>query len=149
LIRRKNKKTMILKIKKLNKNAKLPSYAHAGDAGLDLFASENIGVFPFKKAVIPTGISLEIPKNCVGLIWDKSGLAVNEGLKTMAGVIDSGYRGEILVCLFNLTEKKYVFKKGDKIAQIIVQKKEKVTIKEVKNLKTTKRGEGRFGSTGK
>jgi len=140
---------MILKIKKLNKNAKLPSYAHPGDAGLDLFASENIGVFPFKRAVVSTGISIEIPKGYVGLIWDKSGLAVNEGLKTIAGVIDSGYRGEILVCLFNLTEKKYVFKKGDKVAQIIIQKKEKATIKEVKTLNKTKRGEGKFGSTGK
>jgi dUTP pyrophosphatase len=139
----------ILKIKKLNQSAKLPTYAHPGDAGLDLFASVDVTIPAMSQVVIPTGVAMEIPKGMVGFVWDKSGLAVNSGLKTMAGVVDSGYRGEVLVCLINLSKKKHTFKKGDKIAQMVIQKKETVAIKEIKELSETKRGAGGFGSTGK
>jgi dUTP pyrophosphatase len=139
----------LLKIKKLKEGITLPSYAHPGDAGLDLFAAEDTTIAPNTRALIPTGVAMEIPKTCVGLIWDKSGLSTKHGLKTMAGVVDSGYRGEVLVCLVNLSKEKYSFKKGEKIAQMIIQKKEKVAVKEVKELNGTKRGKGGFGSTGK
>ena len=139
----------VLKIKKLDIDAKIPSYAHPGDAGLDLFALIDVTIPAISKITIGTGIAMEIPNGMVGLVWDKSGLAVNSGLKTMAGVVDSGYRGEVLVCLMNLSKKKHVFKKGDKIAQMIIQKKETVSIKEVKELSDTRRGKGGFGSTGK
>ena len=139
----------LLKIKKIRIDATLPSYAHPGDAGLDLFSAEDATLKPNTRALIPTGVAMEIPKTCVGLIWDKSGISTKYGLKTMAGVVDSGYRGEVLVCLINLSKETYSFKKGEKIAQMIIQKKEKMTVKEVKELRGTKRGEGGFGSTGK
>jgi len=140
----------ILKIKKLNENAKLPIYAHPGDAGLDLFALEEATIAVGDRALIKTGISMEIPDGFVGLIWDKSGLATKNGLKTMAGVVDSGYRGEVIVCLVNLSEQKYIFNAGDKIAQMIIQKKENIEVLEVTELdQNTTRGADGFGSTGK
>jgi dUTP pyrophosphatase len=142
--------SFILKIKKLNQNAKLPTYAHPGDAGLDLFALEDVTIAIGDSALIKTGIAMEIPDGYVGLIWDKSGLAVKNGLKTMAGVVDSGYRGEVLVCLVNLSQKRHDFSAGDKIAQMIIQKKESFAVEEVPELdQNTSRGMGGFGSTGK
>jgi dUTP pyrophosphatase len=138
-----------LKIKRIHEGAKIPSYAHSGDAGLDLFACEDVTIKPNTRALIRTGIAMEIPKTCVGLIWDKSGISVNHGLKVLAGVIDAGYRGEVLVCLMNLSKETHSFKKDEKIAQMIIQKKEKISIKEVKELSNTSRGKGGFGSTGK
>lgn len=140
---------MILKIKKLHESATLPSYAHPGDAGLDLFALDDFLLEPGERGAIPTGAAMEIPPGHVGLIWDKGGVAINSGIKTLAGVIDSGYRGEVLVCLINLSKEKFTFKKGEKVAQMIIQKKEKMTVREVKKLSDASRGEGRFGSTGK
>ena len=84
---------MKLKIKKLKPDARMPEYALPGDAGLDLFASENFTLKKGEKGAIPTGIAMEIPDGFVGLIWDKSGLAMKHGLKTLGGVVDSGYRG--------------------------------------------------------
>lgn len=139
----------VLKIKKLREDARLPEYAHPGDAGLDLFSVEKVSLAPGERKIIPTGVAMEIPKGRVGFIWDKSGIAVNSGLKTMAGVVDSGYRGEILVCLVNLSRKKFVFQKNEKVAQMVIQKKETISVKEVLALSETSRGEGRFGSTGK
>jgi dUTP pyrophosphatase len=141
---------MKLKVKKTNKSAVLPSFAHPGDAGMDLFASENIVLKKGEKVAVPTGISMEIPEGYVGLIWDKSGLAIKNGLKTLGGVIDSGYRGEILIGIINLSKEDYIFEKGHKVAQMIIQKKEDVEIEEVDSLdeKTSRGGKG-FGSTGK
>lgn len=140
---------MKLKILKLDKKAKKPSYAHEGDAGLDLFALNRIEIKKGDFLAIPTGISMEIPKGYVGLIWDKSGLSINNGLKVLGGVIDSGYRGEIKVGMVNLGNSNHVFESGDKVAQILIQKIERVSIKEDFELSKTKRGKSGFGSTGR
>lgn len=140
---------MQLKIKKLNSDAILPHYAHIDDAGFDLFSVENIEIAPMSRVQIPTGIAMEIPNGFVGLIWDKSGLSHKNGLKTLGGVIDSGYRGEIKVGLINLSAENYLLEKGHKVAQMIIQKKETCEIVEVDELSDTLRGEGGFGSTGK
>ncbi|MGB8815828.1 MAG: dUTP diphosphatase [Minisyncoccia bacterium] len=140
---------MKLKIKKLHEDAKIPKYAHHDDAGFDLCAIQNTLIKIGERIPVPTGIAMEIPEGYVGLIWDKSGLSVKHGIKTIAGVIDSTYRGEILVAVTNLGKEDYLFEKGHKIAQMIIQKKETVEFEEVTKLIETVRGEGKFGSTGK
>lgn len=140
---------MKLKIKKLHVDAVIPKYAHFDDAGFDLFAIEDTLVKINQRIPIKTGIAMEIPTGYVGLIWDKSGLSVKEGIKTIAGVVDSTYRGEVLVAVTNISDRDYKFEKGHKIAQMIIQKKETVEFEEVTELQETKRGEGRLGSTGK
>ena len=140
---------MKLKIKKLDRDVRIPQYAHNDDAGFDLCARETIVLKKGERFAIPTGIAMEIPEGYVGLIWDKSGLAMKSGLKTIGGVIDSSYRGEVLVGIINFGKEDYIFEKGHKVAQMIIQKKEKVDFDEVKELSDTTRGEGGFGSTGK
>ncbi|KKP88190.1 MAG: deoxyuridine 5''-triphosphate nucleotidohydrolase [Berkelbacteria bacterium GW2011_GWA2_35_9] len=140
---------MKIKIVKINKNAKIPNYAHDGDAGMDLFSCVDEKILPKERKAIATGISLEIPKGYVGLIWDKSGLAVKSGIKTMAGVIDSGYRGEIQIVIYNTSQEQFIFEKGDKVAQMLIQKVENPELVEVKNISQTNRGADGFGSTGK
>tara|TARA_Y100001935_G_scaffold248164_1_gene245005 strand:+ start:378 stop:806 length:429 start_codon:yes stop_codon:yes gene_type:complete len=138
-----------LKIKKLDKDLPTPHYAHQGDAAFDLFAKETTTLKPGERKTIPTGIALEIPEGYVGLVWDKSGIGIKEGMKTLGGVIDATYRGEVLIGIVNLSEKEYTFERGHKVAQMIIQKKEDVSIEIVEELSDTERGEGRFGSTGK
>jgi len=140
---------MQLKIKKLVEYAIIPKYATKDDAGMDLFAIENIELEPMQRAQIGTGIAMEIPEGHVGLIWDKSGLSHKFGIKTLGGVVDSGYRGEIKIGVINLGKEKYVFEKGHKVAQMIIQKKETPEIIEATELNNSERGEGGFGSTGK
>lgn len=140
---------MKIQVKKLNLEAKLPQFAHQGDGGMDLFSVKDVIVKVGERIICPTGIAVQIPKGYVGLIWDKSGIASKNGIKTMGGVIDSGYRGEIGIVLVNLSKEIYEIKKGDKIAQMLVQKVENPEIMEVENLDETKRGEAGFGSTGK
>ncbi len=139
---------MTLHIKKLSATATLPKYAHPHDAGLDLYSSETIIVNPGERKLIPTGIAIAIPPGFVGLIWDKSGIATNLGLKTMAGVIDSGYRGEIKILIHNLSSQPYTVQVGTKIAQMLIQPVVQNEIVEVQDLDDTSRGEGGFGSTG-
>ena len=98
---------------------------------------------------VRTGIAAQIPEGYVGLVWDKSGIAIKEGIKTLGGVIDSGYRGEILVGMINLGDKDYVFETGHKLAQLLIQKVEHIEVVEVRELSETPRGKGGFGSTGK
>ncbi len=140
---------MQLNVLKLDTGAKLPTYSHDGDAGMDLYALESVSFGPGERVRVKTGISMEIPSGCVGVIWDKSGLASKHGLKTLGGVIDSGYRGEIMVGMVNLSDVKFRFEAGDKVAQIIIQKYERCIITEVSVLPDTPRGSGGFGSTGK
>ena len=140
---------MILKIKKLKGDAKLPSYAHPGDAGMDIYSCEERTLLPQEQALISTGIAMEIPDGYVGLVWDKSGLSTKHGLKTLAGVIDAGYRGEISIALANVGSGPYTFKKGEKIAQMLIQKVEHPQFQEVDELSESSRGTGGFGSTGK
>src|SRR5258708_5702036 len=109
---------MKLEVKKLDPRAKLPSYVHPGDAGLDFFALEDCVVLAGKRlSDIRTGVAIAVPQGYVGLFWDKSGLAAKHGLKVMAGVIDSGYRGELLLTLLNTSGTDYRFKAGDKVMQ--------------------------------
>lgn len=140
---------MILKVKKIIFDAKLPSYAKEGDAGMDLYSSEETIVPVGAIVKVHTGISVEIPNGYVGLFWDKSGLSMNHGIKVMGGVIDSGYRGEVLVGVTNLGEKDYVFEKHHKVTQMLIQPVISVLIEEAEELSEASRGEGGFGSTGK
>ncbi len=140
---------MKIKVKKLNENARLPEFAHKTDAGADLFSVEEKILKPGERALISSGIALEIPEGFAGLIWDKSGIASKSGISTMAGVIDSGYRGEVKVLLVNLSDTEYQIEMGDKIAQILFQKIERPDFEEAQKLSDADRGEKAFGSTGK
>jgi dUTP pyrophosphatase len=137
-----------LSVKKLSEDAKIPSYATEGDAGMDIYANEDIVVEPGKRVLVSTGISASFPKGYVALVWDKSGHAVKRGIKTMAGVIDAGYRGEWKIALYNTSEENFEIKKHDKIAQVLIQPVKSAEIEEVSELSDTERGEGGFGSTG-
>lgn len=137
---------MQLLIEKTHPEAKLPTRAHATDAGLDLYAS-TVQIIPAHTwQLIPTGIKMALPTDSVGLIWDKSGLA-SKGLHCLAGVIDADYRGEVLVNVYNLSDQDYQVEAGQKIAQLLIQAVHKPEIIEG-SLDTTNRGEGGFGSTG-
>jgi dUTP pyrophosphatase len=140
---------MLLKIKKIHPDAKIPEFAHHGDAGLDLYVPEHVELLPGERKSIPLGLAFEIPFGYVGLLWDKSGLSHKNGLKSFGGVIDSGYRGEVHAGIMNLSNKLYVFEKGHKIIQLIIQPIEHPKIEEVSELSLSERGEGGFGSTGK
>lgn len=138
----------MIKFQKISKDAKIPSFAHKGDAGMDLYSNEEVEVIPGEIKAISTGIKMEIPNGFVALVWDKSGLALKKGLKTMGGVIDSGYRGEIKVIITNLSDEVFEVEKGGKVAQMIIQKFESPEIEVVEDLSDTKRGSDGFGSTG-
>lgn len=140
--------SLVLKIQRIGEG-KLPTYQYDDDAGLDLYAAEEATLLPGEKKGIKIGAAFAIPQGYVGLIWDKSGISQKHGLKTLGGVIDSGYRGEVIVGLVNLSDAPYTFAKGDKVAQMIIQKKESVHIEEVDSLDGTHRGDKGFGSSGK
>ncbi|MBI2411100.1 MAG: dUTP diphosphatase [Candidatus Kerfeldbacteria bacterium] len=140
---------MKLLIKKLVPEAVLPQFAHDTDAGMDLYSVETLQIAPGERCAIKTGLAMHIPEGYAGLIWDKSGRALKEGLKTMAGVVDSGYRGEVQVVLINLSTESTTISAGQKIAQMIIQKIEQPLIEEVEHVDdTSSRGQGGFGSTG-
>lgn len=140
---------MIIKVKKLRNDAKLPTHGHPGDAGIDFYSTEDVYFKAGAQERVPTGVAVEIPEGHVGLIWDKSSISFKHGLKIMGGVIDSGFRGEIIMSLINLSDKDFTLEKGHKIAQMIIQKFEDCDILEVEELRMdTVRGEGREGSTG-
>jgi len=139
---------MNLNVKKLNPDAKLPTAGHPGDAGIDFYAIEAVRFAPHAQERVSTGVALEIPPGHVGLVWDKSSISFNQGLKVMGGVIDAGYRGEIIMNLYNTTNEEQVIPKGNKIAQMIIQKFEECAIVEIDALSETVRGQGREGSTG-
>lgn len=126
----------------------IPHYAGEGDAGLDLYSCEDLIIRPSERTAVPTGIKMEIPQGYVGLVWDKSGLALKSGIKTMAGVVDAGYRGEIRVVLINSSKEDFIIKKNSKIAQMLIQKIERPQIEIVSELNESQRGENGFGSTG-
>lgn len=140
---------MKLTVKKMTPEAKLPTRAHADDAGMDMYSSEECVLAPGERRALKTGIALAIPSGYVGLFWDKSGLALRAGIKTMGGVIDASYRGELQVIAINLSDVPYTVEKGSKIAQLLIQKVELPEICEVDELDDTIRGKEGFGSTGK
>jgi dUTP pyrophosphatase len=127
----------------------IPVYSHPGDAGADLRSCVDDVIPARGKQLIATGIRLKLPPGHVGLIWPRSGLAVKRSLDCGAGVIDSEYRGEVKVLLFNHSDEDYAVKAGDRIAQLIVQKFEKIDFIPVDSLEDTVRGGNGFGSTGK
>lgn len=137
-----------LLIKKLDARAKLPERAHHDDAGLDLCALESFTLAPGEKTAASTGIALAIPTGHVGLIWDKSSVPFTYGVKTMGGVVDAQYRGEVKVLLVNLSQLPVTFAAGQKLAQMIIQKVELLAVEETDTLPDTERGEAGFGSTG-
>ncbi len=139
---------MKLKIKKLHSDAVFPSYAKKGDAGMDIFASETLTLNPGERGLVKTGISMEFPEGYVFLVWDKSGISTKGGVTTIAGVIDSGYRGELQIAVINLGQEPYTFEKGKKVAQGLIQPIVQAEIEEVSELSDSSRGEGGFGSTG-
>ena len=140
---------MIVKVKRLDKELPLPAYAYPGDAAFDLYAREKIEASPGQKIEVPTGLALEIPEGYVGLLWDKSSVGIKHGIKTLGGVIDCGFRGELVVGLVNLSKEQKIFEKGDKIAQMIIQRKETAVLAEVEELENSVRGGKGFGSSGK
>ena len=139
---------MELPIQRLHPKAKIPTFAHTSDAGMDLYTVSDLTVAPGERVQLPTGIALAIPEGYVGLIWDKSGISHKGGLKTLGGVIDAGYRGEVFVGIVNLSAEPYSFTVGDKVAQLLIQAVEQPHIQEVSDLDITSRGSGAFGSTG-
>ena len=136
---------MKLKIEKIS-DVNLPKYAHKGDAGLDLYSAEDTSLKPMEIKAVATGIKVEIPEGHVGLVWDKSGLAL-KGVHCLAGVIDSTYRGEVKCVLINHEKEEFSIKKNTKIAQMLIQPVSHVEVEEGK-VDETKRGHGGFGSTG-
>ena len=140
-------------VKKFDKNIELPSYKTSGSSGMDLvaFIKNKITINPGNRAMIPTGISLAIPKNYEIQIRPRSGLTSKKGISVLntPGTIDSDYRGEIKIILINLSKKLFIVKSGDRVAQMILCPVAKGKFKEVKNLPKTVRGETGFGSTGK
>lgn len=140
--------TINIKCKKLLDVASVPTRAHEHDAGWDLYSSELAFVISSKRKVVSTAISLVIPDGYVGLIWPRSGLAAKKGIDVFAGVIDSGYRGEIKVCLYNSSGVNFEINKGDRIAQIIFHKLPQTEMLEVDSLDDSIRGDSGFGSSG-
>jgi dUTP pyrophosphatase len=140
----------MIAIKLLNEFAKIPSRANETDAGADLFSVEDVVIGPMQRKMISTGIALQIPENYYGRVAPRSGLAVKNGIDVLAGVVDSSYRGEIKVVLIN-TDKNEEFnvKKGDKIAQLIIESHHNFDFVITDSLEETNRGSGGFGSTGR
>jgi len=135
-------------VQKLSEDAVIPTRSNYTDAGYDLYVPHDFLIMPHTRALVPTHISMAIPLGYAGLIWDRSGLAVKKGLHRAAGVIDSGYRGEIKVCLWNLSDEEVHLRKGDRIAQLIFQSLPQFDLVEVESLQPTERGSDGFGSTG-
>lgn len=138
---------MIFKIRKNHPRAKIPVYALSGDAGLDLFSIEDKIIKFGQVYEVRTGIEIELPTGTVGLVWDK-GSTAHKGIRTLGGVFDENYRGELIVIITNISKKPYKIEIGDKIAQFLIQKVEHPDIKLVKKLSSSNRGRGRLGSTG-
>nr|VFJ93133.1 MAG: deoxyuridine 5'-triphosphate nucleotidohydrolase [Candidatus Kentron sp. LFY] len=142
--------TSLLKIKRLTKDAILPSYAHPGDAGMDLFSCSDAAIEPGKVALVGTGLSMELPPNTEAQVRPRSGLALKNNITVLntPGTIDEGYRGEVAVILINHGSVRFIIKKGMKIAQMVIKPVIRVEIAEVESLRDSRRGERGFGSTG-
>lgn len=141
----------MLRVKKIHPDAELPSRATIGSAGYDLTSVESHVILPGHRAVVSTGLVLEIPENTYGRVAPRSGLAVKHGIQVGAGVIDSDYRGEVKVVLFNHdVNKTFVIKPGYRIAQLILEKIEIPNVEEIvdDDIEKTTRGGSGFGSTG-
>ena len=138
-------------LRRLHNDLPAPSYAHPGDAGADLVAAEAVELAPGERAMVPTGVAIALPDGYAAFVHPRSGLAAKHGLSLVnaPGTIDAGYRGEIKVIVVNLDPRETVrLQRGDRIAQLVVQRVESATFVEVENLPDSVRAEGGFGSTG-
>lgn len=140
-----------MKVVKLSSDAILPKRGSEFSAGLDLYSTLSYLLPPHERILVPLDIAIELPDNTYGHILPRSGLALKNGIHIGAGVIDEDYKGNVGVLLFNLSEDHFQINKGDRIAQLVVKKYEKVDVieSEFVSLKNTERGVGGFGSTGK
>lgn len=140
----------MLKIKKVHEKAIIPSYAHEGDAGLDLYAVNELILKPGERGLVHTGIQIELPRNTEAQIRPRSGLALKNGITTLnsPGTIDEGYRGEIGVILINHSSEEFKVEEGMKIAQMVIKPVFKVDIMETLELSDSERSEKGFGSSG-
>ncbi|MBG0830806.1 dUTP diphosphatase [Planomonospora sp. ID67723] len=139
-------------IHRLDAGLPLPSYAHPGDAGADLYAAEDVELPPGERAVVGTGVAVALPDGYAAFVHPRSGLAAKHGvtLVNAPGTVDAGYRGEIRVTLINTDTKDAVrLRRGDRIAQLVIQKVERAAFHEVDRLPGSARGAGGFGSTGR
>lgn len=142
---------MELLIRRLDPGVSLPSRAHPGDAGLDLCAAEEVTLKPGERAAVGTGLAIALPPGTAGFVVPRSGLAARHGLSMVntPGLIDEGYRGEVRLLLINLDPSEPIhIARGERIAQLVVQRVEHVAVREVDELPGSARGEGGFGSTG-
>lgn len=139
-----------IKVQKTREDAIIPEYAHEEDAGMDVYSTKDYLLLPKHRTLIGTGLKIEIPKGYEMQIRPKSGLALREGITVLntPGTIDSSYTGEAGIILINHSSKPYKIEKGQKIAQIIFNKIERVKFVETDKIKTTNRGNNGFGSTG-
>ena len=138
-------------IKRLDPDIPLPTYAKAGDAGADLCTRIDLTLKPGERVLVPTGISIALPNGFVALVHPRSGLAIKHGISIVntPGTVDAGYRGELQVILINHDLKESIsFKKGDRIAQLVIQQVERAEFIEVQDLPGSERSTGGFGSTG-
>ena len=138
-----------MNIKLLSENATIPTYAHEGDAGMDLYSAID-AVIPYGETVkVPTDVAMEIPTGFVGLIYARSGLATKQGLApaNKVGVVDASYRGNVIVALHNHSKQPQKIHKGDRIAQMVIQPFVSLSLNVVDELDDTERGEGGFGSS--
>jgi dUTP pyrophosphatase len=140
-----------ISIKRLDEGLPLPSYAHPGDAGADLHSAVDLTLGPGERALVPTGIALALPQGYVALVHPRSGLAARHGISIVnaPGTIDAGYRGEVKVCLVNTDPgEPFSVRRGDRIAQLVVQRFETAVFVEAEDLPDSERGDGGYGSTG-
>lgn len=140
-----------LRIKRLDSDIELPSYAYSGDAGLDIRANEDVDLKPHERALVSTGLAIAIPDGYAGFMQPRSGLAIKRGLSIVntPGLIDAHYRGELKVILINLDESRSIhIDRGERIAQLVIQEVPTVDLVEVDELDATDRGAGGFGSSG-
>ncbi|WP_275936294.1 dUTP diphosphatase [Sinosporangium album] len=139
-------------IRRLDPDLPMPTYAHPGDAGADLYAVEDVELLPGERVIVGTGIAIALPDGFAAFVHPRSGLAAKHGvtLVNAPGTVDAGYRGEIRVTLLNTDTKEAVrLRRGDRVAQLVIQRVERAAFYEVDRLPGSARGDGGFGSTGR
>jgi dUTP pyrophosphatase len=139
-----------VRVQRLDPDLPLPSYAHPGDAGADLYSAQDALLEPAGRVIVRTGIAIELPMGFVGLVHPRSGLAAKQGVTVLnaPGTVDAGYRGEVMVILVNHGPAAVKISRGDRIAQLVVQRVERAHFHAVENLPDSVRGTGGHGSTG-
>lgn len=138
----------VVKVKILSEHGIMPTQTNHNDAGWDLYSTVDATIYAQQRKTVSTGIAIEMPDGLAGLIWPRSGLSVKSGIDVLAGVVDAGYRGEIMVCLLNTGDKPVRINRGDRIAQIIFQEVPLVTMNVQETLGSSQRGDNGFGSSG-